>query len=479
MDNYISIIKRFIKYTIRSEDEVRSKLIVPLTEAMGYSPSIRGEDFPVYSFHGRKKMPTTSADFVLFNDNRFNHHDKNNSEDIDWIRNHSLLVIEAKKPDEMPNVSGQAQFYAMWLRALAYIVTDGKVIKGWMLNDGAADELVIDTTIEESSDLSQLGRFDYGSLIRIKEKRVGLTNGRIITDESELNLSPKVINYMKKALGRNAEGLDNLKIVSRYLNSCDYILQNNVRFDIPAYAINLLRGVYDASLFLDNNIICTNKGKLYHSYWETIDKYQYDSESIRIFIVYDNDQVKDLKILFNFSSDSVDERISKVKLFFEIANSKSMTLVFGENLSKQIVVENEVILENAKGKNEIFYTNTEQLTFLNMLKEIEDYYHEKFTLTQIEDEKNTLDAIFMVFNGIHKNKNSYLTIPKNDLERTVIDNPIILREGEIPNMSDKTIFGITFHPSRTILLPGDYSVSPDVENVDLSICCEYEVLKHE
>lgn len=477
MDNYISIIKRFIKYSIRSEDEVRSKLIVPLTEAMGYSPSIRGEDFPVYSFHGRKKMPTTSADFVLFNDNRFNHHDKNNSEDIDWIHNHSLLVVEAKKPNEMPNVSGQAQFYAMWLRALAYIVTDGKVIKGWMLNDGAADELVIDTTIEESSDLSQLGRFDYGSLIRIKEKRVGLTYGRIITDESELNLPPKVINYMKKALGRNAEGLDNLEITSRYFASCDYILQNNVRFDIPAYAINLLRDVNDASLFLDKNVICTNKGKLFHSFWETIDKYQYDSESIRLFIVCDNNQVKDLKIFFNFLSDSVNERIAKVELFFKIVNSQRMTLVFGENPCKQIVVENSIILKNVKDKNELIYSNKEQLKFLNMLKEIEDYYHIHFTLTQYEDTKQMLDAAFMVYNGIHKNRNCYLTIPKSDLERTVIDDPIILREGDIPNMPDKTIFGVTFHPSRTILLPGDYSLSQDMENIKLSICCEYEVLK--
>lgn len=113
------VIENYLKNNTRSEEEVRSKLIVTLTEALGYPLTYRGEDFPVYSFHGRKQLPTTSADFILFNDEEYNRYTNNTFEGTEWVKNHSLLVIEAKKPDAMPDVQGQAQFYTMWVRAVA------------------------------------------------------------------------------------------------------------------------------------------------------------------------------------------------------------------------------------------------------------------------------------------------------------------------------------------------------------------------
>lgn len=46
-----------------------------------------------------------------------------------WVQEHSLLIIEAKKPGKMPEDLGQARFYTMWTSAVAYIETDGEDFK--------------------------------------------------------------------------------------------------------------------------------------------------------------------------------------------------------------------------------------------------------------------------------------------------------------------------------------------------------------
>ena len=61
-----AVIDEYAKSEIQSEAEVRSKLVVPLLCALGYPSELRAEEFPVYGFGGRKKLPAKSADFLLF-----------------------------------------------------------------------------------------------------------------------------------------------------------------------------------------------------------------------------------------------------------------------------------------------------------------------------------------------------------------------------------------------------------------------------
>jgi len=78
----VSIIDEFKKSYIQSEAEVRSKLIVPLIMWLGYPQSFRAEEFPVYGFEGRRKLPTKNADFLLFNDAMFGLHKSSSESDI-------------------------------------------------------------------------------------------------------------------------------------------------------------------------------------------------------------------------------------------------------------------------------------------------------------------------------------------------------------------------------------------------------------
>ena len=126
MNNNIQrIISEYSKSIIQSEAEVRSKLIVPLLEILGYPSYLRAEEFPVYGFGGGKKLPAKNADYILFSDRQFANHRMFTKKNIEWVQKHSLLVVEAKKPGEMPEILGQPEYYAMWTKAIGYLVIDG------------------------------------------------------------------------------------------------------------------------------------------------------------------------------------------------------------------------------------------------------------------------------------------------------------------------------------------------------------------
>ena len=72
--NISVLIDEFLKQNIQSEAEVRSKLIVPLLELLGYSKDFRAEEFPVYGYEGGKPLKTKVADFLQFTSGEF---DKN------------------------------------------------------------------------------------------------------------------------------------------------------------------------------------------------------------------------------------------------------------------------------------------------------------------------------------------------------------------------------------------------------------------
>lgn len=119
-DELKRLLSEYQKSIIQSEAEVRSKFIVPLLNFLQYPTELRAEEFPVYGFEGGTRLPAKNADFIMFSDKEFKMHRKFTQSAIDWVKNHSLLVFEAKKPGEMPSVVGQPAFYTVWTKAVAY-----------------------------------------------------------------------------------------------------------------------------------------------------------------------------------------------------------------------------------------------------------------------------------------------------------------------------------------------------------------------
>ena len=75
--NIQAIITKYRESKIQSEAEVRSKLIVPLLEVLGYASKYRAEEFPVYGYGGRERLSTKNADFLLFDNEEFADHRAN------------------------------------------------------------------------------------------------------------------------------------------------------------------------------------------------------------------------------------------------------------------------------------------------------------------------------------------------------------------------------------------------------------------
>ena len=213
-DSIQKIISEYQKSTIQSEAEVRSKLIVPLLDALGYPSSLRAEEFPVYGFEGRKKLPTKSADFILFSDSHFAEYREFTSTCRDWVYAHSLLIMEAKKPGELPEMLGQPEYYTVWTKAVAYLVVDGVRIKGYFYNVANIDFQIIDCSIEDLPHNEKIWNFSFDNILKIKESKVTIpaehgnseecevSSYTGLTEEDLKDFPERSLQYMRYALGK-------------------------------------------------------------------------------------------------------------------------------------------------------------------------------------------------------------------------------------------------------------------------------------
>ena len=210
--NIQAIITKYRESKIQSEAEVRSKLIVPLLEELGYAPKYRAEEFPVYGYAGMEKLKAKNADFLLFDNEEFAEHRDRTPENNEWVREHSLLVVEAKKPGKIPEELGQAQYYTMWTRAVAYIETDGEEVFGYYYNPVANDRKVLQTTVDDLSASEVLGLFTYESVSITKEKGIqffslaGDFDGRnSVLNTSEFEEDAFIISHPVQYFGHEEE----------------------------------------------------------------------------------------------------------------------------------------------------------------------------------------------------------------------------------------------------------------------------------
>lgn len=168
--NISILINEFLKQNIQSEAEVRSKLIVPLLELLGYPMDFRAEEFPVYGYEGSKSLKSKAADFLQFDSNEFDTHRGKSNSEIEWVYEHSLLVFEAKKPTEKVLVTGQPVFYSAWTKSVAYMISNGIDIKGYIVNANYTDTCVFSCKVEEiPQNWEDINRLNYNQVLQLKQ----------------------------------------------------------------------------------------------------------------------------------------------------------------------------------------------------------------------------------------------------------------------------------------------------------------------
>ena len=258
-DRVKKVIETYRRSKIQSEAEVRSKFIVPLLEALGYDPEYRAEEFPVYGFNGRSKLPMKSADYILFDDIEFADHRDNKRQSKEWVKEHSLLVVEAKKPNKIPDELEQAEFYTVWTKAVGYIETDGEVFIARFFDPVSRDYDILTLSVDELGEADRLELLSFESIRTSKRENTIaaiIENNKpqyeLIMRDEDLNIPPEAIKYYRSLLGRNANNLSDVEVMAKFLNMTDTFLQNDIRYDIPQYMINIPRFVCKGHLYVDS-----------------------------------------------------------------------------------------------------------------------------------------------------------------------------------------------------------------------------------
>lgn len=462
-DNKIqAVIDEYRKSGINSEAEVRSKFVVPLIEALGYPSELRAEEFPVYGYAGREKLHSKPADFLLFTDKDFANHTKRTQMNLKWVEDHSLLVVEAKKPGELSEDTGQARFYNAWSKAVAYIMTDGEELKGFYFNPIAANPEIISCKVSVLAESEQIWKFSYEEILNLKSESLFSPleskdeDVVIITSDEDLNLPEETIAFARASLGKNAVGLSNVELIARFLNTTDSLLRNNLRYNIPEYIINFPRRFYAGKLYIDNYPYSIIEGEVLEFYWEDIDKYIFYNDCIDIYVVKSEGEIVAAGLHIHVLDYSVYDRIKNFETIYSIIQASNIYIHFDENRLIRIPVETTDY--SWKTNKRISTLCDVWVDSLEKLKNIEDYYEIEFKLEAIEGEielSNFYNALEFVFNGMMHQQNSYITLPKAkvDKSRVKIEEPVFLEEINEEERQYFTIHGVKFESYRSYLVP--------------------------
>lgn len=167
-----SFLKEYNINNIVSEQDVRTKVAIPLIYSLGYTQDFIANEFPVYGYEGRTKLNTKFVDIMLFSDKGFENYRNDNQ--TSWVQNHSLIAIELKKPsEEIKEPYGQAKFYTMWTRAPYYICTNGIEICIYKSENHYADSVLYDGQIVnlDKKWLDIQNEISFNSLSSLKENK--------------------------------------------------------------------------------------------------------------------------------------------------------------------------------------------------------------------------------------------------------------------------------------------------------------------
>lgn len=490
-----AVIDEYAKSEIQSEAEVRSKLVVPLLCALGYPSELRAEEFPVYGFGGRNKLPAKNADFLLFSNKEFGAHRRDTQKDKDWVQSHSLLIVEAKKPGEMPDSSGQAQFYTMWTKAVAYMVTDGCEIKAYCYSDISSDYKIIGCSISDLPYVAGFNVLSFDNIQTIKEKgqtalqeynslqKSAKYPAHIITDDAELNLPNETLVYIRNALGRNANGLSNVQLVAKYLNATDSFLQNDLRYDIPAYMIDIPRGRYNANLYCNDLIFPLIQGEATVFYCNDDLRYLFENEYLQIAICFRKEKLICFEIGYHVLNRTVSARLACFEMINKCFAAKSLRIAVEDSDHTSILLPTGRPGKLWPEKKDISFMLGFWVSGLSKLKAIEEYYDIEFKLEPISGQDNVLkiyESVDVVYDGLMLNENCKITIPSSAFDDdVVIEEPLLCQENEPIPLQDRVIHGITFRPYRSAFLPCKISLSEIKKDdiVRLPGCCEYRVIE--
>lgn len=130
--------------SLRNEDDVETKIILPFFKLLGYPETHRRGKFPIDDYPSRKSGRKREADQVYFSTAD---QEKQNDDT-------ALLLIEAKKTREhdLESAIQQAKYYGNFLKTPFLVILDGQQIIAFKRHRHHNEEKIADITINQLCD---------------------------------------------------------------------------------------------------------------------------------------------------------------------------------------------------------------------------------------------------------------------------------------------------------------------------------------
>lgn len=475
------IVAEYRKSQIQSEAEVRSKLLVPLIEALGYPSELRSEEFPVYSRHGRKQLPITHADFLLFSDSRFGSYRKNTDENKAWVKNHSLLVCEAKKPGEMKDDSGQAEFYALWTGCPAYIMCDGDTFRAFYNNPLSAEKKIIDCRTDILYENADLNLFSYAYLMEVKDSAVRFSAEKSdfqVVKPEDVDLPAEVVEGMRHALNLPAN-LSDYDVLSTFLNTTDAYLERGLRYSIPKYMLGIPRDTYDATIYVDLDCFSSFSGSVIHYFRDQVDIYAFYNECVDLQINCVNSKIVGYFLTYHVQCSDAKERESILKKVRRVFRAETILLKIEGLCDKEIHTSDYTNAQDSSSSLELYRIDY-WIDEMRKIQEIENKYGIMIELKPFDDFESSIklyEAVDNVYRGLIRERNCTVFFPPNKdaSEDIEIDEIIPFGSGDI-SLPTLSIHGVLFYPKESYILPTTIKMSFWKNNtIEVPACCVYGV----
>lgn len=494
-----SILDSYSNSIIQSEAEVRTKLIVPLIEWLGYSSELRAEEFPVYGWQGGTKNPVKNADFVMFSDKSFALYRDCSEKSLNWVYDHSLLVFEAKKPGEFPKVLGQPVYYTQWTKAIAYLVSDGEIIKGCYYSYTSSDYEYIECKIKELQPIDFFSRFSLETILDIKNKSRKTLNGTFsesaIQDyklgiatvenlpmfgETGITLPLDKREMMRSALSADKD-LSDYELLRRFLQYSDTILDCDLRYNIPQFAFYLPRKIVKAQLYLDRDIMPTILGEATLFYRENTERIEFDSGYISLNFVFMDGFPVQIEASYSVQDIQVQQRLNNLQNVLRVYEANRMLIRLDDSRTFEIDLRKFKYWKTSKNAIQNKWITAFWIREMKKLEVIQERYGIDFILKPLNswDEIERLYfAVDSVYDGIIGSKNGYLEVPYPDkmARRIKIDKPYLLEERDLP-LPDSVIHNHTFRPCASMVLPCVLEKRKAKNGIiRIGVCCKYRVI---
>lgn len=240
----MTLLDTISEMTFTNEAEVENRLIIPLLDLLGYTNNDIRPKYPVVFREGRQGR-NPEADFVVF-------------AGPEHSRNTSLLVVEAKHPNEsISDAKGQGESYAANLRAPFLLVTNGRNLELWQLQASFDSDCVFSSPVKDLP-----GRFE--ELHRLVWKEAATEHKGSLRQRSIADVANDFGKYLDSELRRTNEYP---RAIVRRLNPVASAGQNTIASDrllddLPAGAAVIASSGYGKTT-LANDLArqCADKSK--------------------------------------------------------------------------------------------------------------------------------------------------------------------------------------------------------------------------